>query len=441
MNYEEAVSYVFNIPRFNDRGKTGNDNLKSVMELLDNPQDKIKSIHIAGTNGKGSTAAFIKCILSNASYKVGVFTSPHLIKVNERIIISENNNEQMITDEEFVSCFSIVQKAVEESIEMGCAHISFFEYMFAIAAVYFETKALDFVIYETGLGGRLDATNIITPLVSVIASIGLDHVKYLGNTINEIAFEKAGIIKPGIPVVFNTGNAKADEVIEKQAKGLLSTAISVAKSDYIINDLSDKTIDFSLHNSYYSYDNLKLNTEAIYQLDNAVLAIYACGIVAEAVNSKVRIMAYDNIRDGVSNFAWAGRMERVNEHVLLDGAHNLNAIIRFTEAIKTFHKDEEISILFAASNDKDYDDMIRHICEQLKLKKIYVTMLNSDRAIDSKLVADIFSKYTTTKVVSDDNCGELFKIAYSEAVKDDSLLVCVGSLYLIGNIKEMILNM
>ena len=264
-DYEQAEKYILDIPLFsvseNGRHKSGNENLAAFLDKLDNPHKNIKCIHIAGTNGKGSTANFIKCILDEMGYKTGIFTSPHLVDIRERIAIDE-----CISRDDFVKCFNKVLSAEEALLSEGRNHLSYFEFLFAMAAVYFDEKKPDYVIYETGLGGRLDATNLISPLVTVITSIGMDHMKYLGDTIELIAMEKAGIIKEGVPVVYNTGSDKADAVISKAAKRHNSKEINVAKTKYIINNLSDKTIDFSLYNSYYKYDNLVIKTNALYQV-------------------------------------------------------------------------------------------------------------------------------------------------------------------------------
>lgn len=431
MNYEEVVEYVFNIPRFNERGKTGNENLLRIMDGLGRPHDTHKTIHIAGTNGKGSTARFISSILCAAGKNVGVFTSPHLIRVNERISVSINGDNRDITDDEFVETFYRVKIEVDKAVLQGFAHISFFEYMFAMAAVYFADKELDYVIYETGLGGRLDATNIITPKVSVITSIGLDHMMYLGDTITKIAGEKAGIIKKGIPVVYNTGEPDADSVIEMTARNMGSPAINVAKTDYIINEFTDKTIDFSFGNRYYSYDNLKLyDCNALYQVENAMTAISACRVLKESLSD-------ENIRKGLKSFKWPGRMERINSHLIVDGAHNIDAIRSFAKTVNTFYEGKGISLLFAAGSDKDYEAMIEYICRNISLKRVYVTMLEGSRGISATHFLDIFKRYTACDIYAEDVLEKAFKDAYSSALSDDDILFCVGSLYLVGDVKRL----
>lgn len=440
MNYNEAVKYIMDIPKFgaiiDGRNKTGNDNLMLVMNKLGNPQNSCKSIHIAGTNGKGSTVQFIKNILNEKGYRVGTFTSPHLICINERISIDYD-----ITDDDFLEAFNFVKDAVDELVREGKPHLSFFEFIFAMATVYFEKEMPDYVIYETGLGGRLDATNILKPVITVITSIGLDHVRYLGDNIKDIAFEKAGIIKERVPVIFNTGYREADAVINARAELLNSEAINVAKSEYIINDFTDKTIDFSLYNSYYKYDNLILPvSSAVYQVDNAMTAIVACN----SLLGKDGWLEADTIMNAFSKFYWPGRMEQIHPNIIVDGAHNPDAINRFVECVKANNSNDNVKLLFAVAGDKDYEPMIIKLCEELDISEVYVTSLDSDRGISAEYIAALFKMYLTKsnnsrscKIISDDDIRKNFTEGFKSAVADNDILYCVGSLYLIGSIKEI----
>lgn len=453
MNYNEAVKYVCDVPKFgatvDGRNKSGNDNLSYVMEKLGNPHLETKSIHIAGTNGKGSTAQFVSGILNAAGYKTGIFTSPHLVKINERIAINyidkddEENllKKDLISDDDFTTCFNKVMEAVEESIKDGKLHLSFFEFIFAMAAVYFAQVKPDYVIYETGLGGRLDATNIINPDITAITSIGMDHTAYLGNSIEDIAKEKSGIIKSGVPVVFNTGDVEADSIIENVATTLSSEAINVAKNRYIINEITDKTIDFSMYNSYYKYDNLIINTDAVYQVDNAATAIVLCNTLLQKKEGLDEAI----LKKGLEVFCWQGRMEHIHDNVILDGAHNVDAIKRFIESVKmSYLESGKINLVFAVAGDKDYEPMIRMLCQELPLNKVYVTSINSERGISSEYIAALFGLYlgkarenSVYSVESNDDIREVYEQAYAEVRYTQDVLFCVGSLYLIGSIKEI----
>lgn len=443
MNYEEAVKYIFNIPRFSDRGKTGNKNLIQVLAMLKMPHMAHRCIHIAGTNGKGSTAQFIKNILVSAGMNVGIFTSPHLVRVNERIVTVEEGKKKLINDNDFLAVFNKVKEKNDILVAAGNPHISFFEFIFAMAAVYFAKRELDFVVYETGLGGRLDATNVLMPDVSVITSIGLDHTKYLGDTIEKIAYEKAGIIKKHVPVVFNTGDEQADKIICRIADTLGADAINVAKAKYIINEITDKTIDFSVSGSYYSYDNLKINTCAVYQIDNAVTAIEACHTLFSNTDLEKKVMDAAVIKKSLKDFFWAGRMERIHERVILDGAHNLDAIKRFVETVKLTNQDKPIILLYGSSQDKDYENIIKYICDNLKLKKVYITQSSDERGLKPEIIGKIFDINIKDKSIchiSDENIETSFKEAFYEAVREDTMLYCVGSLYLVGSIEELVVG-
>ncbi len=434
MNYDEAVTFIENVPRFkteDGRNKSGNDNLLQVLALLDNPQNKVAAIHIAGTNGKGSVACYTRCILEEMGYRVGVFTSPHLIRINERIKACGED----ISDEDFLMCFNQVMEAVDKVREAGGTHLSFFEMVFAIAALYFTTRELDYVVYETGLGGRLDATNVITPVVCAITSIGLDHMSYLGNTIQQIAYEKAGIIKESVPVIYNTGDKIADDVIEKQAAKLNSPAYNVAKININVSEITDKTIDFSLCGGYYSYHNIMLNTcGAMYQLDNAATAITLsnCIFCDGAIPEQI-------IKSAVAKFYWPGRMERLDEYVVVDGAHNEDAIERFVQAVNSIEQDV-VNILFAVSSDKDYEPMIKYMCQNLNLGHVYVTSLDTDRAKDAAEIADIFKKYNNRDMMIsyDNDIKSALCKSYIEAKATKTILFCVGSLYLVGSVKTLL---
>ena len=444
MTYSQAVDYIINVPRFNkyiDGNNKANVTLFALMDKLGNPHLKVKAIHIAGTNGKGSTVQLVKNILVEAGYKVGCFVSPHLIKINERISVWDSLDMDLadtyITDQEFLEAFNKVELAYKSIKEDNLPSLTFFEYVFAIAAVYFTTKELDYCIYETGLGGRLDATNILKPEVSAITSIGLDHMKLLGDTIEAIASEKAGIIKTGVPIVYNTGDEQADRVIEEQAKSICAPAYNVAKIDYITNDFTSAGIDFSCGNSYYRYQHIKLSSQGVYQLQNALTAIELCNRLSGLETP----ISDEIIKKACGKFFWQGRMEKLEDNLILDGAHNLDAIIPFTKSVKALALDKPINILFAVADDKNYRDMIEYLCNNLILDNIYVTSIQSDRRVLSKEVADIFRESldnsSKTNIYYNNDLKKTFSMAYNKSRETNDMLFCVGSLYLIGSIKEL----
>ena len=444
MTYSQAVDYIINVPRFNkyiDGNPKANSTLLALMDKLGNPHLKVKAIHIAGTNGKGSTVQLVKNILVEAGYKVGCFVSPHLIKINERISVWDSLDVDLvdtyITDQEFLEAFNKVELAYKSIKEDNLPSLTFFEYVFAIAAVYFTTKELDYCIYETGLGGRLDATNILKPEISAITSIGLDHMKLLGDTIEAIAGEKAGIIKTGVPIVYNTGDEQADRVIEEQARKVETPAYNVAKTDYIMNDFTPAGIDFSCGNSYYRYQDIRLSSQGVYQIQNALTAIELCNRLPGLETP----ISEEIIKKACGKFFWQGRMEKLENNLILDGAHNLDAIIPFTKSVKALSLDKPINILFAVADDKNYRDMIEYLCDNLEMDNIYVTSIQSDRRVLSKEIADIFREsldnLSKTNIYYNNDLKKTFSMAYNKSRETGDMLFCVGSLYLIGSIKEL----
>lgn len=444
--YEEAVNYIENIPLFgphtDGRHKSGNDNLKEVLCKLDNPHLKLKTVHVAGTNGKGSTTTMLANMLCTRGYRVGVFTSPHLVVINERIATLQTTTDGVITrsdisDEAFVTCFHKVNQAMLEHVKEGGMALSYFEFLFAMAAVYFEIQQLDYVVYETGLGGRLDATNTILPCVCIITSIGLDHMQYLGDTISKIAYEKAGIIKPNVPVLYLTGEKSADEVIKTQAMSLGSEEINVENSQYIINELTDKTIDFSVHTRYYNYNHLRLHTSALYQVDNARLAIEACNVLF----GEEAILTEQEVRSAMEQFFWSGRMEEIRSNVFFDGAHNPDAIARFVETVQQIQGDKALFLMFAVAGDKDYREMIKQLCDGLSISAVYVTAIPNARKVSPALIAQQFENALldkhNTKVYYTEDIKQAYQESVTMASKQQANLYCVGSLYLVGSLKKI----
>lgn len=444
--YEEAVNYIENIPLFgpqtNGRHKSGNDNLSEVLCKLDGPHKQIPAIHVAGTNGKGSTATMLANMLAQRGYRVGIFTSPHLVIINERIAMQYADATGMIvrndiSDEDFVVCFHKVNDAMLAHVESGGIPLSYFEFLFAMAACYYAENKLDYVVYETGLGGRLDATNTISPKLCVITSIGLDHMQYLGDTISKIAYEKAGIIKKGVPVLYLTGEDEADKVIKEQAKMLGSEEINVVNSQYIINELTDKTIDFSLCTRYYKYNHLKIHTCALYQVDNARLAIEACNVLL----GEDAILTDEEVSRAMDQFFWSGRMEEIRPNVFFDGAHNPDAIARFVETVQQLQDDKPLFLMFAVAGDKDYRMMIEQLCDGFKIAAVYVTAIPNARKVSPFHIAQQFETALIDKQNTKVYYTEDIKQAYQESVtmtkQAGGSLYCVGSLYLVGSLKQI----
>lgn len=426
MTYEEAVRYIDEIPKFTKKNTL--ENTKILMERMGNPERSMKIIHVAGTNGKGSVCAYLSSILTCAGKKTGLFTSPHLVKINERFQI----DQEQVSDEVFMEAFDRVMDTVENAKEAGALHPTYFEMLFLIGMAIFEKAQVEYLVLETGLGGRLDATNSIdNQAVSVITSIGLDHVEYLGDTHAAIAGEKAGIMKPGIPVVFDAEREDVTKVMLQHAKSLKSPAYPVTSGMYKIHSATHKKIDFSTATEYYDTMNLVISSIAEYQVKNAVLAVTALKVLDQK-----REFSDEVISEGIRKMKWQGRMETVLDGVILDGAHNEAGVAEFVKTVQSFQEEKKIVYVFAAVNDKNYEGMIETICRETRFAEVIVTEVQSYRKTPAAELAGIFRRYTDVPVKVCENSAEAFAMGCQE--KEDGLLFCVGSLYLVGELKTLL---
>lgn len=426
MTYEQAVNYIDEIPKFTKKNTL--ENTKKLLERLGNPERSMKILHVAGTNGKGSVCAYLSSILTYAGKKTGLFTSPHLVKINERFQI----NQEQISDELFMEAFHKVMDTVKEAEKDGIFHPTYFEVLFLIGMVIFEKEQVEYLILETGLGGKKDATNAVDhQMISIITSIGLDHVEYLGDTHALIAGEKAGIMKPGVPVVFDGEREDVTEVILKQAEILKCKAYPVTSGMYKVQSATHKKIDFSTAAEYYETMNLEISSIAEYQVKNAMLAVTAL----KAIDPQGEF-SEQTIREGIRRMKWQGRMETVMDGVILDGAHNEAGVAEFVKTVRSYQDEKKIVYVFAAVNDKNYEGMIETICRETKFAEVIVTEVNSYRKTPAEELAEIFRKYTEVPVKVCANAEEAFQIGCRE--KEDGLLFCVGSLYLVGELKTML---
>lgn len=438
--FEEAVEYLYKVPRFTT--KNSPEDTRAYLRKLGNPEQNMKIIHVAGTNGKGSVCAYMRCILEEAGYTTVVFTSPHLVDIRERFLI----NGQMVSKEAFLEAFLKVYNGLEwTALEQEKAsrqdkadtayHPTFFEYLFFMAMLLFEAADVDFVILETGLGGRLDATNSVSRKeLSVITRIGLDHVEYLGNTEEAIAGEKAGIMQAGAPVVFTDTSEAVSGVFCDRAEELGIPAYSVSRNDYAFLNFQNKTIDFSVHTRYYGYVRLSLCTLARYQMENAALAVRAIEVL-----DKGKSVSEQHIVQGVRKCLWQGRMEELLPNVFVDGAHNEDGIRAFLETVKADECTGRRMLLFGVVQDKDFKHMVGKLLDSGLFERMAVTHLHTERSASLESLRDIFEHrnketdvcaYTLYDSV-DTALGELL-----EEQKPGDRIYIAGSLYLVGEIKE-----
>ena len=419
MTYSEMERELNEIPKFG--AKASLSNLSAYLELANHPERNLRVIHIAGTNGKGSVSAYIDSILRQAGYTTALFTSPHLIKINERFRI----NFKECSDEELILAWCQVKSFMEKGEKQGLQPLTFFEILFLMGMLIFSQKSVDYCILETGLGGRLDATVLSNPALSVITSISYDHTEILGDTIEKIAAEKAGIIKEGIPVVAIDEENGAFSVIERTAKEKNAPVYGLKSQELTILKKCENTIDFSINSRYYKISNLKIKSYASYQVQNAALAVLAVKVLLPEVSQDV-------IREGIIKMYWPGRMEEIAENVYVDGAHNPGAVHQIYNSLTD--SDKEWLLLFAVCSDKDYSEMIR-VLGRLPWKRIYITKIDSARGADTAAVKQCFKEETAgCPIYEYDNA----KTAFETALKDREYenLLCLGSLYLAGEIKD-----
>lgn len=399
---KKARDYLLGIPLWTKKKNTL-DEVRNFLEALGNPDEQLKIIHVAGTNGKGSVCADLTAMLMEAGYHVGTFVSPHLTDVTERFLVDGCPVEEAGFSESFTRVKAVTDKLTVE----GYAHPTFFEFVFLMAMDLYGRMKPDFVVLETGLGGRLDTTNVIRhPLACVITSISLDHTQYLGDTVELIAAEKAGIIKQGVPVVYDNNDQAAGAVIAAAAKRLGSAAYGLTAAD------SYREVSFA----------------APYQAMNAALAVKVLNVLDVAgVTAQV-------CKKALASVHWTGRMQQVAPNVWVDGAHNPGGICAFIQAVKA-QNSGNIRLLFAAVSDKDYHEMIRLLCTELALGSVTVVQLKSERGLQVDALAKQFEEAGCSQVTAFDSTKDALEHVLSEKKEEDRLYM-VGSLYLIGEILE-----
>lgn len=420
-NFDDYLDYIYG------RGSSGGAhtliNIKKLMDEFDNPQDKIKTIHVAGTNGKGSTAKMLASVMSKKN-KCGIFTSPYMVRINEEISI----NGVDISDEEFCELIDRIRPVAEELDKEGF-HVTYFEFMTAMAYIYFYEKKVDVAIIEVGLGGSLDSTNIIkSPLASVITSISKDHMNVLGSTIEEIAANKAGIIKENCPVfVYPQTGKEAFEVISKKAKESNSEIYTFDKKEVDILEESQSGNVFN----FKSYDHIKTNLRGHHQIYNASLVLLVLDFFKDEFNITVQ-----DIGEGLEEAYNPGRLDLIIEKpkVLLDGAHNKEAIDSLIQSLEDFEYDRLI-IGFSILKDKDHKDIIKKI-SKLADKLVITHIDDNPRAMDTVDIKKEAEAFIDDIEIIDDN-KEAFAYSVNYADEEDLVLRC-GSLYLVGKILSFV---
>lgn len=433
--FDEAVQYLYDMPRFTTKNTP--EDTRNHLEKLGSPDRQIPSIiHVAGTNGKGSVCAYLRYILEETGARVATFTSPHLVDIRERFCI----NGQMMSKDDFLRIFLQVYESLDWTALAQNAgyHPTFFEYLFFMGMLWFAEAAPDYCILETGLGGRLDATNTVSHKeLTVITRIGLDHVEYLGDTLEKVAGEKAGIMKSGVPLVCCGEVPEALTIFEKQAQKLQTQVVKVSNSDYALLKFNNKTIDFSLRTRYYGYIGITLHTLARYQMENATIAARAAEELCGPDGLNVR-----QIQDGLAKAFWPGRMEEVLPEVFVDGAHNEDGIRAFLDAVRGDGCEaagRQRILLFSVVQDKDYESMIKQVLDAALFRRIYVAHMATARATGLARLKELWcagEEHPETYFC--ETVQEALERALSD--RDDERIYIAGSLYLVGEIKEFLSN-
>ncbi len=404
MDYDKVIGYLYSLER-KKGSKLGLENIKKLLKKINNPEKSLKCIHVAGTNGKGSVCAMISSVLQEAGYKVGMYTSPHLEDFRDRFFI----NNKKISKKDVVRCFLKVKKFIDEQ--------TFFEVITAMAFLYFKGK-VDFLVLEVGLGGRLDATNVVKPLVSVITNVDIEHTDFLGKSIEKIAYEKAGIIKENIPVV-TAAKGKPLLVIKKICKN--------RNSRLFINKKYKKSNGkFDIGH----YKNLKLNLNGNFQLENASITVTTIDVLNQYYKLKIK-----KIKNGLKKVKWAGRFEFINKNTLVDCAHNPAALKVLTKELKNLKKEKKFKkliLIIGILNDKDIKKMIK-IIEPFS-DKIILTKPETPRAEEPLKIKKFIKNKNKIKKISKD-VKKAVKYAEKIAEKGDLILV-TGSCFVVGEVMK-----
>lgn len=434
-SFEEAMNWMNDLQKFGIR--PGLERMTWMLKALGNPHNRLKFIHIAGTNGKGSTLHYISQVLMAAGYQVGTFTSPAIDTFTSRIEV----NEQSIPDSIFVELANRVKPLAFELEKTEWGSPTEFEITTVIAILYFSTKRIpDFVVWETGLGGRMDSTNVVHPLVSVITNIGYDHMDILGTTKQEIAFEKAGIIKNGVPVITTEIQEESLSVIESVAKEKKSPLYRFGRDFTMIHHRSEAPSqgeNFDFKGPFRTYPNCKLTMLGQHQVKNAALSI----MVLEVLRQYYAVFFEPKqLKEGLLKANWPGRFEILHNdpYLIVDGAHNPEGVEVLRTTLEERFPNQKLKVLFSALRDKDVKSMIEKlapICHE-----VLVTRMDHPRVADPVEIEAMFrdsNPNLTIRVIPDwATCLD----TWFDLVNSDTILLATGSLYFISDIRKVLQN-
>ncbi|WP_137788743.1 folylpolyglutamate synthase/dihydrofolate synthase family protein [Bacillus sp. E(2018)] len=428
--YREALEWIHSLLKFGI--KPGLKRVEWLLERTGNPERKIVSIHIAGTNGKGSTVEYIRSIMNEAGYSVGTFTSPYLISFNERVSL----NRIPISDEELLHYARIVKPFVEEVALTELGSPTEFEVITVISLLYFADKRPDIVVYETGLGGLYDSTNVITPILSLITNIGFDHMGILGETLKEIAFQKAGIIKQDVPVITTADQTEAREVIEHKAKEMH------AENYFLDRDFSIVHIASTDSGERFHYTDVADRNEIEFEIGMmGTHQIKNAGLAVAAVKYLTRSHSFDipltTIEDGLRKANWAGRFEKVSQSpdIIIDGAHNEQGVAALKQTLINHYGSRRIFLLFAALEDKAYATMMQDLVSVVY--EACFTTFDFPRAASAE---QLWRESPLENSYSIPSWREALQ-HLKKQLQEDDILIITGSLYFISEIRKTFQNL
>ena len=427
MTYEEAINYIHSIDWRGSR--PGLSRVSELLDKLGNPQDELKFIHVGGTNGKGSFCAMMASVLKEASFKTGLFTSPYIEFFNERMMI----NGEPISNAELAEFTSQVQKIADLMADPPTE----FELITAVAMLYFKKNKCDIVVLEVGLGGRLDATNIIkTPILSVITGIALDHTAVLGDTIEKIAAEKAGIIKPNCPVLLGCTSAESDR---KAVKNIILNKACECESDFYETDLSALVLKSATTDGtvidYKDYTDIEIPLLGLYQMKNAANVLSALDILIKLGYNIEKSAVYN----GISKTVWKARFEKISDDPLIffDGSHNPQGITEAVRSIKQYFVENKVIIVTGVMADKDYSEMVAMISSVAA--EVFTLTPDNPRSLSADKLADIYS-LSDVKATACSSVYEAVSNAIASAKENKMPIFALGSLYMYSEVKNSVIK-
>ena len=423
MDYKEAMEYIHEAQKFGSR--PGLESIGKLLEYLGNPQKRLKYVHVAGTNGKGSTVAFISQILMEAGYLVGIYTSPYIQRFSERIKV---NNEE-IPEVDIARITGMIKQAVDRMVQNGEENPTEFDMVTTMGFLYFAEQHCDIVVLEVGLGGRLDSTNTIdSPEVAVITTISYDHMDVLGDTLDKIAFEKAGIIKTGCDVVLYPQEPEIEKLFER-----ICTERHAKLHEVELSDLRPAGFGLSGQKfGFNGYKALKISLLGDHQMSNAAVAVKT----VEVLNAKGYCISKDAVRSGLNDTKWPGRFEIIqkNPFFLIDGAHNVQGVSTLKEGLCKYFPGKKFTFLVGVLADKEYQAMMA-IIAPLAERFITVTPENP-RALDAQDLAKYLARYGKQAMSCESIEAAIRK--GTDLCGQDGMLCAFGSLYYIGKVRELL---